>query len=38
VFAIVLATVVDVLGGTGWDLAGLGATAWLGAGVSGVLY
>ncbi len=38
VFAIVLATVVDVVGGTGWDLAGLGATAWLGAGVSGVLY
>jgi probable blue pigment (indigoidine) exporter len=37
-FAIVLATVVDVGGGTGWDLAGLGATAWLGAGVSGVLY
>jgi len=37
-FAIVLATVVDAGGGTGWDLAGLGATAWLGAGVSGVLY
>lgn len=38
VFAVVLATLVDVVGGTGWDLAGLGATAWLGAGVSGVLY
>lgn len=38
VFALLLATVVDVGGGTGWDLAGLGATAWLGAGVSGVLY
>jgi probable blue pigment (indigoidine) exporter len=38
VFAIVLATVVDVGGGTGWDLAGHGATTWLGAGTSGVLY
>jgi drug/metabolite transporter (DMT)-like permease len=38
VFALLLAIVVDVGGGTGWDLAGLGATAWLGAGVSGVLY
>jgi drug/metabolite transporter (DMT)-like permease len=37
-FAIVLATVVDGAGGTGWDLAGLGATTWLGAGASGVLY
>ena len=37
-FAVVLATAVDIAGGTGWDLAGLDATAWLGAGVSGVLY
>ena len=37
-FAVVLATVVDLAGGTGWDLTGLGASAWLGAGVSGVLY
>ena len=38
VFAVVLATVVELAGGTGWDLAGLGAGAWLGAAVSGVLY
>jgi len=38
VFAIVLASVVDLVGGTGWELSGLSATAWLGAGVSGVLY
>ena len=37
-FAVVLATVVDLFGGTGWDLAGLDVTALLGAGVSGVLY
>ncbi len=37
-FAVVLATAVDIAGGTGWDLAGLDATAWLGAGVSGFLY
>jgi probable blue pigment (indigoidine) exporter len=37
-FAVVLATVVDVVGGTGWDLTGLDAAAWLGAGASGVLY
>lgn len=37
-FAIVLATAVDVVGGTGWELTGLSATAWLGAGLSGVLY
>ena len=38
VFAVVLATVVQLAGGTGWDLAGLGAGAWLGAAASGVLY
>jgi probable blue pigment (indigoidine) exporter len=39
VFAVALASVVELAGGTGWDLAaGLGAGAWLGAGVSGVLY
>ena len=37
-FAVVLATVVDLFGGTGWDLAGLDVTALLGAGASGVLY
>jgi drug/metabolite transporter (DMT)-like permease len=37
-FAVVLATVVGMAGGTGWDLAGLGAGAWLGAAASGVLY
>jgi drug/metabolite transporter (DMT)-like permease len=37
-FAVVLATVVDAAGGTGWDLAGLGAATWLAAGASGVLY
>jgi drug/metabolite transporter (DMT)-like permease len=37
-FAVALATVVELIGGPGWDLAGLGAGAWLGAGVSGVLY
>lgn len=37
-FAIVLATAVDVVGGTGWELTGLSAAAWLGAGLSGVLY
>jgi drug/metabolite transporter (DMT)-like permease len=38
VFAVVLATVVGIAGGTGWDLAGLDAATWLGAGISGVLY
>jgi probable blue pigment (indigoidine) exporter len=38
VFAVALASVVELAGGTGWDLAGLGAGAWAGAGVSGVLY
>ena len=37
-FAIVLATVVDLAGGTGWDLADLGGGAWLGAAASGILY
>lgn len=37
-FAVVLATVVGMAGGTGWDLGGLGAGAWLGAAASGVLY
>ena len=37
-FAVVLATVVGVAGGTGWDLGDLGAGAWLGAAASGVLY
>ena len=38
VFAVALASVVELAGGTGWDLAGLGAGAWLGAAVSGILY
>ena len=38
VFAIALASVVELAGGPGWDLAGLSAGAWLGAGVSGILY
>ena len=37
-FAVVLTTVVQLGGGTGWDLEGLGAHAWLGAAASGVLY
>jgi drug/metabolite transporter (DMT)-like permease len=37
-FTVVLATVVDMAGGTGWDFTDLGATTWLGAGISGVLY
>jgi drug/metabolite transporter (DMT)-like permease len=38
VFAVSLASVVEVAGGNGWDLDGLGAGAWAGAAVSGVLY
>lgn len=38
VFAMVLATLADAIGGHGWDLGGVGAASWLGAGVSGVLY
>jgi len=37
-FAVVLAAVVGMVGGPGWDLAGLSAGTWLGAGTSGVLY
>ena len=37
-FAVVLASVVEVGGGTGWALAGLEVSTWFGAGVSGVLY
>jgi drug/metabolite transporter (DMT)-like permease len=38
VFALVLATVVDIAGGTGWNLSGLTVGDWLGAAVSGILY
>ena len=38
VFAVALASVVELAGGPGWDLAGLGAGAWPGAAASGVLY
>ena len=37
-FAVVLATVVELVGSNGWDLSGLGATSLLAAAVSGVLY
>jgi drug/metabolite transporter (DMT)-like permease len=37
-FAVILATAVDVVGGTGWDLSGLGAGDLLAAAASGVLY
>jgi drug/metabolite transporter (DMT)-like permease len=37
-FAIVLATVVGLAGGVGWDLGGLGTGDWLAAAASGVLY
>jgi probable blue pigment (indigoidine) exporter len=37
-FAVVLATVVAVGGGTGWALVGIHPGAWLGAAASGVLY
>jgi probable blue pigment (indigoidine) exporter len=37
-FALVLATVVTVVGGAGWDLDGLGAGTLFGAAASGVLY
>ncbi len=37
-FAVVLATVVAAAGGPGWDLTGHGATDWLTAAGSGVLY
>ncbi len=38
VFAALLATAVTALGGTGWDLDGLDAGAWLPAAASGILY
>lgn len=38
VFAVLLATAITALGGTGWDLNGLDAGAWLPAAASGVLY
>ena len=38
VFAIAVASVVELAGGPGWDLAGLSAGTWVGAGVSGILY
>lgn len=37
-FAVVLASVVEAAGGSGWTLTGLEAGTWIGAGVSGVLY
>jgi drug/metabolite transporter (DMT)-like permease len=37
-FAVVLATVVGLAGGAGWDLAGLGTGDWLNAAASGILY
>ena len=37
-FAVVLATVVALAGGAGWDLAGHGPGDWLGAAASGVVY
>ncbi len=38
VFAVALATVVELVGSNGWDLSGLNATSLLAAAVSGVLY
>jgi probable blue pigment (indigoidine) exporter len=38
VFAVALASVVEMGGGAGWDLAAVGASTWIGAGVSGILY
>jgi drug/metabolite transporter (DMT)-like permease len=37
-FAVILTTVVGVLGGAGWDLSSLGVGVLLGAAASGVLY
>ena len=37
-FAVILASVVALAGGPGWDLGGHGAGDWAGAAVSGVLY
>ena len=38
VFAVALATVVELAGGAGWDLGGHGAGVWSSAAASGVLY
>lgn len=38
VFAVALATAVEVAGGPGWDLGGHGAGDWLSAAASGILY
>jgi drug/metabolite transporter (DMT)-like permease len=38
VFTVVLASVVELAGGPGWNLAGPGTGTWLGAAVSGILY
>ena len=37
-FAVILATVVELAGGAGWDISGVGIRALLGAAASGVLY
>jgi drug/metabolite transporter (DMT)-like permease len=37
-FAVILATLVELLGGSGWSLTGSEASTWIGAGLSGVLY
>jgi drug/metabolite transporter (DMT)-like permease len=37
-FALLLATAAEAVGGTGWDLGQLGAGVWLGAAASGSLY
>jgi drug/metabolite transporter (DMT)-like permease len=37
-FAIALATCVELAGGSGWDLSGHGAEDWLSAAASGILY
>ncbi|WP_109507766.1 DMT family transporter [Nocardioides speluncae] len=38
IFAVVLATVIEIAGGPGWDIGGLTAGEWLGAAASGILY
>ena len=38
VFAVAVASVVELAGGPGWDLAGLGTGVWVSAAVSGILY
>ena len=37
-FALLLATVVELAGGSGWQVSDMSAGVWLGAAVSGVLY